>query len=85
MKSFNYTIRNVLGILGRPARQLSRKVAQYDSTVMVKKDGRAADPLRVMNLINLGVRCGDTITVTVNGSDEETAAPALEIYFQQHL
>ena len=38
-----------------------------------------------MALMGLGVKKGDTVTVTVEGEDEETAAENLEIFFKNHL
>ncbi len=29
--------------------------------------------------------CGDTVTVKIEGADEETAAPAMEKFFNEHL
>ena len=38
-----------------------------------------------MALMGLGVKCGDTITVTVSGEDEESAASAMEEFFKSNL
>ena len=32
-----------------------------------------------------GIKCGDTVTVKIEGADEDTAAPALEKFFNEHL
>ena len=33
----------------------------------------------------LMVKDGDTVTVKIEGADEETAAPAMEKFFNEHL
>ena len=38
-----------------------------------------------MALMGMGIKCGDTITVQVEGPDEDTAGPALEAFFKAHL
>ena len=38
-----------------------------------------------MMLMGLGVKCGDTVTVTAEGADEEAAAAAMEQFFKENL
>ena len=38
-----------------------------------------------MALMGMGVKCGDTVTVRIEGADEDTAAPAMEKFFSEHL
>ena len=38
-----------------------------------------------MALMGMGIKCGDTVTVKIEGADEDTAAPALEKFFNEHL
>jgi phosphocarrier protein len=38
-----------------------------------------------MMLMGLGVKCGDTINVTVNGEDEEAASKAIEEFITTNL
>lgn len=46
---------------------------------------KSSNALKLMALMGMGVKCGDTVTVTVEGEDEDTAAPALEAFFKEHL
>ena len=41
--------------------------------------------LKLMALMKLGVKCGETVTVRVEGEDEATAGPAMEAFFQNNL
>ena len=38
-----------------------------------------------MVLMGLGVKCGDEVTVEVDGADEDTAVTALEAFFKENL
>ena len=82
MKQFDYTIQEAVGIHARPAGLLGKK---YKSTVTVIKGDKSSNALKLMALMGMGVKCGDTVTVTVEGEDEDTAAPALEAFFKEHL
>ena len=82
MKQFDYTIQEAVGIHARPAGLLVKEVKKYKSTVTVIKGDKSSNALKLMGM---GVKCGDTVTVTVEGEDEDTAAPALEAFFKEHL
>ncbi|MDO5559266.1 MAG: HPr family phosphocarrier protein [Oscillospiraceae bacterium] len=74
MKEFNYTITDAVGIHARPAGLLAKKASEYSSTVTIVKGERKADTRRLMALMSLGIKCGDTITIQTEGADEEKAA-----------
>jgi phosphocarrier protein len=38
-----------------------------------------------MALMGLGVKCGETVTVTIEGEDEDTVAPLIEAFFKENL
>ena len=57
-----------------------------ESTVtIVDKNGKSVDATRLMALMGMGIKCGDTVTVKIEGTDEETAAPAMEKFFNENL
>ena len=85
MKQFTYVIQDPLGIHARPAGLLVKTVKGFASTATLEKDGKSCDMRKLMALMGMGVKCGDTVTVTVEGEDEDVAAPALEQFFKEHL
>lgn len=85
MKEFTYTIREAVGIHARPAGLLVKEVKKHASTVTIVKGEKSVNALKLMALMGMGIKCGDTVTVRVEGEDEETAAPALEAFFSEHL
>lgn len=85
MQSFQYTIQDPVGIHARPAGLLVKQVKNYNSTITIEKDGKAVNALKLMALMGLCVKQGDTVTVTVEGPDEETAAAELEAWMKANL
>lgn len=85
MKTFEYTITDPVGIHARPAGMLVKEVKNYASNVTIVKGDRKADAKKLMVLMGLGVKCGETVTVEVEGADEDTSAAALETFFKENL
>jgi len=85
MKSFKYTIKDPLGIHARPAGMLVKVVKEIDSHVTIEKDGKAVAADRLLSVMGLGIRCGDTVTLTITGGDEVTSADTILHFFEQHL
>ncbi|MBQ4265449.1 MAG: HPr family phosphocarrier protein [Clostridia bacterium] len=85
MYEFSYTIKDPVGIHARPAGLLSKEGKKYKSTITVDKDGNPVNVLKLMALMKLGVKCGETVTVRVEGEDEAVAGPALEAFFTSNL
>lgn len=85
MKQFDYTIQDALGIHARPAGLLVKLVKEFGSTVTVGKGDKQVDALRLIALMGLGIKQGDTVTVQVNGADEDAAAAALQTFFKENL
>lgn len=85
MKQFEYTVQEPVGIHARPAGLLTKEAKKYKSAITVTKGDKTVNVLKLMALMGMGVKCGDTVTVTVEGEDEETAAPAMEAFFKANL
>lgn len=85
MTVFTYTITDPIGLHARPAGMLVKEVKKYQSRITIEKEGKTCDAGKLMMLMGLGVKNGDTITVSVDGSDEKVAAKALEGFFQANL
>jgi phosphocarrier protein len=57
----------------------------FASKISIGKGDKAADATRIIAVMGLGIKQGDTVTVTVEGEDEETAAEALESMMKETL
>ena len=85
MLSFNYTIKDEVGIHARPAGLLAKEAKKYESKIVIKKDGKTVEAARIMAVMGLGVKCGQTVEVEVSGVDEETAFEEMKNFFEQNL
>ncbi|CDF00547.1 MAG: HPr family phosphocarrier protein [Ruminococcus sp.] len=85
MKSFNYTIKDAQGIHARPAGVLVKEAGRFKSDITIEKDGKKADAKRIFAVMGLGVKSGETITVNIEGEDEDKAASSLQGFLQNNL
>ncbi len=86
MKSFEYTITDPVGIHARPAGVLVKEVKSFaGSTVTIAKGDKSVNALKLMALMQMGIKQGDTVTVTVEGGDEAAVCTALENFFKANL
>ena len=85
MKSFEYTITDPVGIHARPAGSLVKEIKKYASTVTVIKGEKEVNALKLMALMGMGIKQGDTVKVTIDGADEDAAAAAIEEFFKANL
>ena len=85
MKQFNYTITDEVGIHARPAGMLAKTAKGFQSEIIIEKDGKTVNATKLMMLMGMGIKCGDTVTVTVTGEDEEAATCALQDFFAPHV
>lgn len=85
MKSFTYVIKDSAGIHARPAGLLSRLAKEFSSEILVEKDKKSVNAARLMMLMGLGIKCGDTVIVTVSGEDEDAALDRIQAFFRENL
>ena len=86
MKHFQYTIKDPVGIHARPAGLLVKAAKELDSTVTISNAaGKSAVATKLMALMGLGIKGGDTINVAVEGGNEEVGLAAMERFFEENL
>ena len=85
MKQFNYTIKDEVGIHARPAGMLAKTAKEYDSEIKITKGEKTVVCTKLMALMGLGVKCGDTITVSISGGDEEKAEEGIKKFLEENL
>ena len=85
MKSFDYTITDEIGIQARPAGILAKKAKEYVSRITITKGGKTAEAQKLMAVMSLGVKKGETVTVSAEGEDEEKAVADMETFFKENL
>lgn len=85
MKTFTYTIKDKIGIHARPAGLLVKKAKEFESIITIEKNGKTAAATKLMAIMSMGIKFGDTIHVTIEGADEDKAATEMEAFFSANL
>ena len=85
MRTFEYVIKDEIGIHARPAGVLVKEAKKYESKIILSANGKSAEATRLMAVMSLGVKCGQTVKVEVTGADEETAYEAMKLFFENNL
>lgn len=77
MKEISHLVTNPMGVHARPCAMLAHCCVNFRSIVTVSVNGKTADGRNVLELLALRAKKGDTLTLQVNGEDEEQALEAL--------
>ena len=95
MKEFKYVITDAQGIHARPASELVKELKGVTSVVKLTKEvtpfvkltkeGKTVEAKKLMAVMSLGIKCGQEVTVTVEGEDEDAVAEKLENFFKTNL
>lgn len=87
MKTFQYTIQGELGMHARAAGLVLQLAKEFKSSIVISNDskGKSGDLKRLLSVIDLDIQYKDTVTVTVNGPDEDVAAEEMQAFFEENL
>lgn len=85
MKSFVFTVTDPEGFHARPAGLFVKEAKKYSCTIIVEKNGKKADARKMFGLMGLGIKGGETITITVDGEQEAEAAAALQEFLKANM
>lgn len=83
--TFEYVIKDSLGIHARPAGLLVAEAKKYQSAVTLEAKGKKADAKRIFAVMSLGVKCGDTVVVSCEGADAEAACAGMKAVVESNL
>lgn len=83
MVSFDYLIHDAMGLHARPVGLVVKAVKPYqDARITITHNGKQADAKRMFAVMGLQVKQGETITVTVEGGDEQAIADQIRTIFE---
>jgi phosphocarrier protein HPr len=85
MISKNYIIKAPEGIHARPATALIRLTRKFKSSVSLKKGDNLVRLNSMLNILAIGAKGGESITVIIEGEDEMDAAAAIDDFFSKIL
>ena len=85
MARFEYRITDPNGLHARPAGLLVKKAQGYPNEIVIECNGRSAEMKRLLAVMGLGIRCGDTVTVSVGGENGSEIAAELKRFFEENF
>lgn len=86
MASFEYVLKDPVGIHARPAGEVVTKAKSYAANeIEVSKGDKKADAKKLFALLKLGAKQGEKIVVTVTGDNEDAVCAEVEEFFKAHL
>lgn len=85
MKELTLTIKGTSGLHARPASQLVTAAQKFTATIEIKKADRKVNAKSLMSILSLGAVQGDSVTVFIDGSDEDLAAQEMTRLFEETL
>ncbi|MDD3279866.1 MAG: HPr family phosphocarrier protein [Lachnospiraceae bacterium] len=85
MKKFDYVIKDEIGIHARPAGLLVKEAKKYESKITMEANGKKAEATKLMLIMAMGIKCGQTVTVQVEGADEEIAYENIKKFFEDNI
>jgi phosphocarrier protein HPr len=81
----DYVILAPQGMHARPAATLLKLAKQFKSDISLKKEEKLVTMKSMLNILAISVKCGDTISVIIQGEDEADAALAMDEFFTRVL
>ena len=85
MRKFSYVLTNQAAQEQKAMSMLSREAARFSSRVLLSDGERDVLVSEPQAVIELYMRSGNTVTVMVEGKDEEAAVAAMQNYFMAKM
>lgn len=71
------------GLEARPIAMLAQVASQYVSNIYLESEERRVNAKSIMGMMSLGLDTGESVTVSVDGADEEEAMKSIEEYLSK--
>ncbi len=79
----DYTILAAQGLHARPATALIRLVKNFKSAVILQKGSKMVKLNSMLNILSMAIKGGETVTIIIEGEDEQEAAIAIDLFFTE--
>ncbi|KPJ90324.1 MAG: hypothetical protein AMS18_11250 [Gemmatimonas sp. SG8_17] len=71
------TVENRLGLHARPAAELVKLAAKFESEITISKDEMAVNGKSILGVMTLAAECGSVLLLKAEGADAERAVEEL--------
>lgn len=78
MKKKRVILRSQSGLHARPVSLLVSLAQQFQSNILIEKEGNAVNGKSMLGVLSIAARDGEELTVIAEGSDEVAAIDAIE-------
>ncbi len=85
MKSFDYTLKDPLGLHMRPAGAMVKRLSAVPCAVTLRCGSRTANAKSILSVMAMAAKCGETVTVEVQGEAEENILREMKTFFEQNF
>lgn len=80
-----YTILSAEGMHARPAAALVKLVRNFQARITLTRGEKEIRLNSVLSILSMMAKGGETVTVHIEGPDEDAALQAIDHFFQQQL
>jgi phosphocarrier protein len=80
-----WVLTDILGLHARPAGQLVKLAASFNSKICIGTRKKMVDAKRVIGVMGLILKQGSEITMSFDGGDEAAAAAACRDFLEKNL
>ena len=85
MKELKYVITDNEGIHARPAGELIKAAKEFACAIRIQANGKTGDCKKIFTVMALGVKKGQEVTITFEGTDEDTACETIGKFMRENL
>jgi phosphocarrier protein len=85
MKEYSYIIADPVGIHARPAGLLIKELSKFSCVTTISRGDDRCDGKKLLALMKLRIKQGETIVITAEGPDEDAAIEAVKVFLSAHL
>ncbi|MDR2417815.1 MAG: HPr family phosphocarrier protein [Treponema sp.] len=85
MREFAYTITDPVGIHARPAGLLVKELSRFSCATTISRGEDSCDGKKLLSLMKLRVKQGETIVAKADGPDEDAAIEAAKTFLSANL
>lgn len=78
MEKFTAKIKDEIGLHARPASVMVSVASKFKSNITISSNGKEGNVKSIMNIMSLGIKHNDEVTIIANGEDEKQAISEIE-------
>lgn len=82
MKTITVTVHDKEGLHARPAGVINKTAKEFESKITMTRGEKSADMKKIFAIMGMAVKCGDELSISCEGPDEDAAIEAMAKLFE---